>query len=30
MTGPFGVKETSTKRLAESTKIEADAGELAS
>ena len=29
MTGPFGVKQTSTKRLAESVKIEADAGELA-
>ena len=30
MTGPFGVKETSTKRLTESTKIETDTGELVS
>ena len=29
MTGPFGIKETSTKKLAEAVKIEAEAGELA-
>ena len=29
MTGPFGIKETSTKKLAEAVKIETEAGELA-